>query len=739
MEEQHELRALVPTEEPPQLLLSRLQVQHEMLLTLFRVSARLAAELYTQDTAQRAVETIIDALPNIDIAGLWLYSRSDKRLRLGAIHSAPGAPTFAPEAAARVALRLGEGAVGDVVARRQPALLSDRLTYQRSLAELEPANAVQIESFADQLPASVRVVVLPLSLGAIPIGALELFDIGMDPLAAAAELPILQAFADQLAVVFRNAQIYSEMSDQHRRLQAFDAVVSAITSASDLPQMLEQVLSVTLYVIGGRGGIIALLHDGIARVEVNYQLRSPLLAPGAVLDLPVLSEAVRTGQPVVEQVTPDHPWAALFERPLTSLALLPLQAGGTVVGVMVVGLDAVPEPRLDWPSLLALGNQIGIAISNFQLYNASQRERQQLAGVIAAIADGVIICDRSGHLVLSNQAAELMLGQAFDVGTSLAQLAGHLAMRSLSGRLLPVEETPFGRILRGDLYQNYEITVTSGDGRDIVISCSGAPLVAEDGTPDGAVVVFRDMTAYKQHEALRDEFVAVAAHELRAPLAGIKAYADLLAQREMQRSDATERDRRGIVMLSRQVEHLVRLVDNLLDVSRLDAGRLQLYLQPADVIALLEWSMDRISMGDNNHEFVLNGPSSLQIVCDQLRLQQVFTNLLSNAARYSPAGTRVSVEVWTEPCRTDLGDEVGRCVVVAVRDQGVGMTPEVQAKVFDRYYRANTVTAVSGLGLGVYISREIVLRHGGEIWLESEPGKGTSFYVKLPIQPEPSA
>ncbi len=738
MEEQHELGAFFPTEAPAQLLLARLQAQHEMLLALFRVSAQLAAELHPQDIAQQAVRSIVEALPDIDIAGLWLFSRFDKRLRLAAIHSVEGSSQFDPEAAARLALRLNEGAVGDVVASHQPALLSDLLTYQRSLATLEPANAAELEPFAAQLPSSLRVVVLPLYLGTVPIGALELFNIGVGPMTAASDLSILQAFGDQLAVVFRNAQIYAEMSDQHRRLQAFDSVVTAITTASDMPQMLEQVLSVTLYVIGAVGGVIALLQEGTARVQVNYELNSPLFAPGEVLDLPVLGEIVRAGQPAVERLTPEHPWAGLLELQVEAVALLPLMAGGAVVGVMAIGLDPARQSRLEWPSLLALGNQIGIAIANYQLYNASQRERRQLAGVIAAIAEGVIICDRHGALVLSNQAAEFMAGQPLNVGASLGELAQRLGMRSLDGHLLPVEGTPFGRILRGDLYHNYEIMINSGDGRDVVISCSGAPLIADDGTLDGAVVVFRDMTAYKQHEALRDEFVAVAAHELRAPLAAIKGYADLLVQRETQRIDATDRNRRGITMLSRQVEHLVRLVDNLLDVSRLDAGRLQLYLQPADLIALVESSIDRISMGDNNHEFVFNGPPSLPIVCDQLRLQQVFTNLLSNAARYSPAGTRITVEVWTEPCGPEVSDAAEECVVVAVRDQGVGMTPEVQAQVFDRYYRANTVTAASGLGLGVYISREIVLRHGGAIWLESEPGKGSTFYVKLPAQSAPT-
>jgi two-component system phosphate regulon sensor histidine kinase PhoR len=500
---------------------------------------------------------------------------------------------------------------------------------------------------------------------------------------------------------------------------------------------------VTLYVVGASGGALALLHETGGRIEVSSQLRAAQFEIGASIDFdqPLLADVLRVGQPAIEQLSPNHLWAELRTQNIDAVALLPLMAGGSSVGIMLIGLPVGREHRLDWPSLLAIGNQIGIAVANYQLYQASQRERRQLAGVIASIAEGVIICDNNSDLVLSNQMATEILGYSLSPGTAAAELARILAMRTLEGQLIVLDEMPLAKSLRGDIFHNYELLVTSADDRELVISCSGAPLVAETGDIDGAVVVFRDMTAYKQHEVLRDEFVAVAAHELRAPLAAIKGYTDLLVQREVQRLDATDRDRRGIMMLSRQVDHLVRLVDNLLDVSRLDAGRLQLYLQPVDLITLIDASMDRISIGDRDHEFVFNGPPALQIVCDQLRLQQVFTNLLSNAARYSASGTTISVDIWTEACAdvASVGEDGSQCVVVAVRDQGVGMTPEVQAKVYDRYYRANTVTAASGLGLGVYISREIVLRHGGQIWLESLPNVGTSFYVKLPLQSPASA
>lgn len=718
---------------------SQLQAQHELLLTLFRVSARLAGDLEAPQFAVRAMRTVVEAVPAIDIAGLWLLGRADKRLRLDALQGLPDAPTLPAAALAGVAVRHGEGMVGTALLNKQPVLLSGGPTFYNNVAALDPASAEWLRPFAAQLPAALSVVALPLMIGSIPIGVLQLFALNEHATLTTDDLPLLQAFADQLAVVVRNAQMYAEMSAQHRRLQAFDTVVTAITTASDLQQMLDQALSVTLYVVGGQRGLIVLFDNDVVRVEISYQLPEQVFFHGQTfaLETSFYVDVLRTGQPGVLPLPAEEPWSVLYELGVNALASVPLLAGGTVVGVLTIALDANAPAQLDWPTLAAIGNQIGIATANYQLYDAGQRERRQLAGVIASIAEGVIICDGVGRIILTNQAAEVMLGRALG-GFTAVDVAEFLALRALDGRPVPPDETPLARSLQGAMYQNAEFRVTSGTGRELVISCSGAPLQADDGMIDGAVVVFRDMTAYKEHEALRDEFIAVAAHELRAPLAAVKGYTDLLAQRERQRASATEQDRRGIMLLSRQIEHLVRLVDNLLDVSRLDAGRLELYIQPADLVNLIEASIDRISIGDNNHHFIFNGPETLTVECDQVRIQQVFTNLLSNAARYSAAGTQITVDVWTEACTIEAGaalrtpgDHV--CVLVAVRDQGVGMTPEVQARVFERYYRANTVMSASGLGLGGYISREIVQLHGGQIWVESAPGSGSTFYVLLPL------
>jgi two-component system, OmpR family, phosphate regulon sensor histidine kinase PhoR len=714
--------------------------QREMPLALFHVATQLSADLDAPDGAGRAAELVVESLPGVDAALLWLVSPHDGRLELAAVAGSRSGSLRESLGRERIAAHGRGSELLESLASGRPQVLESPESYLADLESLGGA-AWPLLRFARELGPALRVTRLPLRTGRTAVGVLELVALQPATMPLLDDLALLQAFADQLAVALRNAQLYAQTAAQQQRLEAFDAIVAAIASSGELQLMLERVLPPMLQLAGARDGLIAVVDEGMACVAAAggaltlVATRDDRLDPEGA----VLGEANRSGHACLQRLDESHPWAVLRDAALRSLGVVPLVAGASPVGYLVIGVADDRESLEQWAALEALGTQIAVAILNLQLYSASQRERQRLGSVIASLNEGVIICDRLGRLILANRAASAIVGHALEDLRSRTELAATLQMRTLQDELLPFDSTPLARCLQGESFIDYELAITRGSGERAILSCSGAPLIADDGTIDGGVIVFRDMTAQKQHEASRDEFLAVAAHELRAPLAAIKGYTDLLVQRESQRPDATDRDRRGIQMLSRQIDHLVRLVDNLLNMSRLDAGRFDLYLQPVDLITLIEASIDRVSIGDANHEFVFRGAESLPITCDQLRMQQVFTNLLSNAARYSPAGTQITVEVWTEPCTIEGGVVVAprgsdMCVVVAVRDQGVGMAPEVQARVFDRYYRANTLTSASGLGLGVYITREIVLRHGGRIWLESAPGSGTTFYVMLPVE-----
>jgi len=242
-----------------------------------------------------------------------------------------------------------------------------------------------------------------------------------------------------------------------------------------------------------------------------------------------------------------------------------------------------------------------------------------------------------------------------------------------------------------------------------------------------------------------DEFLAVAAHELRSPLASVRAYSDLLLKREQQRQEADPRDIRGLTILSQQVNYLLRMVDNLLDVSRLDAGQLGLQLQRINLVTLIGQVLDQNRPAAALRELVLETEhEEIMVSCDSMRVRQVLTNLVGNAIKYSPAETRVTVNLsieehatlWThedEQQQPASQDESVCEVLVRVADQGTLIPPEQQERLFTRYYRAGGRRA-EGLGLGLYLSQQFVLMHGGRIWLESIEGVGNTFCFTLPLQ-----
>lgn len=707
---------------------------------LLGAMAQLTRQLDAPDLPLRAARLVLEALPMVETALVWLVRREDRRLRAVAVAGAQA--QWLQPALAHVVVEPWMGGPAWPLLQRQAQVLTSGAAYAADLQALG-AQAEPLRSLGADRP-SLHSVRLPLVVGGAALGVLELLTTQAQAASALPDLPTLQAVADHLALVLDDVRRADETQRLQGRLQGFEALVAAIASAADVQQLAERGLPALARLAGSEHALLALRDDGQVRVAALTGALATVVERQAWLvpEAAPLAAAERAGRPVVQTLGPEHPWAALQAAGIARLTIMPLLAGPTSVGVLILGWpDDQPDEEAQ-AILEALAPQLALAIVNQQQHSAGLREQRLLSSVIASLNEGVIICDRLGRLTLANRAAASLLGLDLALIRTRGELMQALQVRSLDGHSVPPEALPLSRALQGESYTDYEVEVTRGTGERAILCFSGAPLYADDGSIAGGVIVFRDLTEQKLHDAARSEFLAVAAHELRAPLAAVKGYADLLLQRELQRPDGSERDRRGMQMLARQIDHLVQLVDNLLNLSRLDAGRFDLYLQPVDLMPLLEACVDRMRMGDPAHQFELRGPESLPLVCDQLRVQQVLTNLLSNAARYSPAGTQVTVEVWTTSCTIEGGvvtelDGAEQCVMIAVRDQGVGMPPEVQARIFDRYFRANTSAAASGLGLGLYITREIVLRHGGKIWVESAPGQGTSVYVLLPVQAAP--
>jgi signal transduction histidine kinase len=260
-----------------------------------------------------------------------------------------------------------------------------------------------------------------------------------------------------------------------------------------------------------------------------------------------------------------------------------------------------------------------------------------------------------------------------------------------------------------------------------------APMLAPDGRVAGGVTVVRDVAREREVDEVKDALISTVSHELRTPLTLIHGFAELLVEREMdpgrRRLAADE-----ILQASRR---LGRLIDDLLSVSRADSGRLVLAPRPFDLGPLIDRTVSPFRAATSSHSIQVELGDGLPTVHgDPDRIEQVLTNLVSNAIKYSPEGGEITVTAQvTEPGGQPQGPQANpRSVTVSVRDSGIGMSDRDMEGLFNRFYRVDRdeVRVTGGTGLGLYISRRLIEEHGGRIWAESEPGDGSVFSFTLP-------
>jgi len=360
---------------------------------------------------------------------------------------------------------------------------------------------------------------------------------------------------------------------------------------------------------------------------------------------------------------------------------------------------------------------------------ATARQGEQLQQTILdAIPAPVFYKDENGIYMGGNQAFAEFLG------LPLEKILGQTVFGVAPKDLAKVYHQADLDLMRQGGKQVYEAEVKYGDGTLHGVIFQKAVFEKEDGSPGGIVGAMLDITERKEAEEtlrefdrMKNEFISTAAHELRTPLATAMGYTELLRNLDEFGPFEPEQQKEFLIEIYQRCEFLSKLIDDLLDVSRIEQGvPIQLRLAPCHPFDVLKRVVDRYSKQVSSHIFETEfpDPESLSAMLDKDRIVQVLDNLLSNAVKYSPEGGTIKVGAQV------VGDQLQ----VIVQDQGIGMTKDQLARVFDKFYRVDaSSTAVGGLGLGMSIAKHIVEEHGGTIEISSTPGHGTEVRFSLDI------
>lgn len=379
----------------------------------------------------------------------------------------------------------------------------------------------------------------------------------------------------------------------------------------------------------------------------------------------------------------------------------------------------VQDRRVQWQTVLVLAflyTLIATIIGGLkqvidQLIEQEANERRRLQTIVQQLPVGVIVTDKLAHVVLANKNAELMLGK---------KITEHMIIdnKFWIESTFPVITT----LATGKPVVAQEYTVNRY-GRKKYIQVSATAVHNMSGKIIAAATIINDISHQKELEKRKDDFINIASHELKTPITSMKLFVDILADRLVKLND--DRSVRTLDRIRHQTERLQSLIGDLIDVSRLQTGKMSFTKKEFRLDRLIEETINGLK-GTTKQQFIRYTPDvPIFVNADKFRISQVITNFLTNAIKYSPPKKDITVF-----SRVDNNH-----VTVSVRDEGIGITKAQHKKIFHRLYQVtgSTEKTFPGLGMGLYISREIIRKHKGKIGVLSRKGKGSTFYFTLPV------
>lgn len=497
----------------------------------------------------------------------------------------------------------------------------------------------------------------------------------------------------------------------------------AITQELDLEKVLARILNISVEMLAGQAGLIALreaprgwkvaVYQGIPAAFLRHL--EPLLST-----VPEVEEPGYVELNEVNRLLQNYIRAASLG--LLTGVVLPLIARKQVIGVLFIFRNYQGVFSTNDTSLLrSFADQAAIAVSNAQLYTQVRYEEQRLMAMLDAVADGILILEADHSIQHCNPALARMLAIPLEKvrGSSHDSLI-HWANRKVGTTLQEAEAggwplTPHATLyVEGDLERNGLTPLPVG--------ITYSPLVSTEGRLLNIIALVRDITRFREAEELKTTFISVISHELKTPVALIKGYVSTLRRDDAHWDREVIQD--SLEVIEEEADRLTGLIENLLDASRLQAGALSINKSDVALDLLVRRIAERFTSQSDIHSIVIDIPDSFPVIIgDEDRLAQVLANLISNAIKYSPVGGEIKISGQVHP----------RQVVICVKDQGPGIATSDIPFVFDRFFRSSeTSRSTKGAGLGLYLARAVVEAHGGQIWVDPNPGDGVRMCFSLP-------
>jgi two-component system, OmpR family, sensor histidine kinase VicK len=523
-----------------------------------------------------------------------------------------------------------------------------------------------------------------------------------------------------------------ERQTKGRRAEQLDFLATTFASASD-----------GVAIVDAAGRLVSLNEAGQRITGHGKRVRETVLSFPPILSLRSLDgRALPADETPMARALRDLPIVdplALLQRPdgvdiiISSSASPVRDATGAIVGAISVFRDVTAEhgTEKEQAKLLAMlkeaNERLTVAgVRAQQEAETAERRSAQLQGILDNMVEGVLVANTEGRITMVNEAAVRMLGMESreDALVEIAELDSLLQSWVSSGQ----DKRAGCQSLSGALAG--EVTITEGSvvyhrrtGREVHLRTNAAPIRDQSGEILGAVAVARDVTELSEIDRVKEQFIAVAAHELKTPVTIMKGFAQLLLRNT---DGLSPKQREGLEAISLGANRIHRIVRDLLDISLLSSSDVPLALEQVDLVDLVGQAWDRMAIMHPTHDFQLRAGGYVSVLADPARLEQVVDNLLDNAVRFSPEGGSIEVEVHS------AGDQA----MVSVRDHGIGIAADKQAGIFERFYNAHAGTRhdYGGMGVGLYISREVILRHGGTMDFESRDGEGSTFRFILPVR-----